>query len=114
MQALDLDCLLVTTLEEISWLLNLKASGFHEFDPTFDSCCLLTKEDVKLFVRDDSYSDLQDLSTFNLGEIKNHVQMLEPRSKIGIDGQSCNYGFSQLFENHCDVKYLNGASFPVS
>ena len=43
MEQLHIDALYVNMLEEISWLLNMKATGQHEFDPLFNSALLLVK-----------------------------------------------------------------------
>lgn len=41
MQEAGIDTLFVGMLEEISWLLNVKATGQHDFDPLFNSALLI-------------------------------------------------------------------------
>jgi len=53
--------LYVNMLEEISWLLNVKATGIHEFDPIFNASLLLRTSEatiqVDLFVEDSHVSN---------------------------------------------------------
>ena len=59
MKEKEIDALFVNMLEEISWVLNVKAVGQHEFDPLFNSALLIVageeKDDTKLmlFLEDD-------------------------------------------------------------
>ena len=59
MKSLGVDALYINMLEEVSYLLNLKATGQHEFDPLFNSSLLLVSEDdsykLKLFIDDGLY-----------------------------------------------------------
>ena len=43
----QIEALFVNMLEEISWLLNVKAIGQHEFDPLFNSALLIIKANQK-------------------------------------------------------------------
>ena len=47
----DADCLLITALDEIAWLLNLRGSDI-EFNPVFFSYAILFKgnENLELFI----------------------------------------------------------------
>lgn len=47
----DADCLLITALDEIAWLLNLRGSDI-EFNPVFFSYAILYKgnENLELFI----------------------------------------------------------------
>ena len=60
MQGLGVDALYINMLEEISYLLNLKATGQHEFDPLFNSSLLLISTGdsykLKLFIDDSIFS----------------------------------------------------------
>jgi hypothetical protein len=58
--------LYIGKLESISWLLNLKATGIHEFDPLFNGCVLLDRSDHKnvtlhLFVQNELFDDAKEL-----------------------------------------------------
>ena len=60
MKELDISGLYVNMLEEVSWLLNLKATGQHEFDPLFNSSLLLINSgdnnyDLRLFIDDNIF-----------------------------------------------------------
>ena len=52
MEKQDVDSLFVSMLEEVSWLLNTKMTGQHEFDPLFNASLLYNKREnkVTLFV----------------------------------------------------------------
>jgi hypothetical protein len=43
----EMEYLYIGKLESISWLLNLKATGIHEFDPLFNGFVLLDRFDSK-------------------------------------------------------------------
>ena len=54
--------LYVNMLEEISWLLNVKATGQHEFDPMFNSALLIVsveEPELFLFIQDDQLAKAQ-------------------------------------------------------
>ena len=60
MKELGVSGLYVNMLEEVSWLLNLKATGQHEFDPLFNSSLLLIDSgdnnyDLRLFIDDNLF-----------------------------------------------------------
>ena len=51
MKDAKVDALFVGMLEEISWLLNVKATGQHEFDPLFNSALLImNKQEPHLYL----------------------------------------------------------------
>ena len=57
MEKVQVKALYISMIEEVSWLLNLKATGQHEFDPLFNASLLLIATDdktykLKLFVDD--------------------------------------------------------------
>ena len=56
MMKLNIETLYVSMPEEVSWLLNLKATGQHEFDPLFNSSLLLFRNasgyKIELFIDD--------------------------------------------------------------
>ena len=60
MKTLGIDALYINMLEEVSWLLSLKATGQHEFDPLINSSLLFVSTgdntyQLKLFIDDSLY-----------------------------------------------------------
>ena len=117
-------------LEEISWLLNIKATGQHEFDPLFNSALLIiapeTKKstEVKLFIEDDFLNksssffkglSFEPLTLSPMSQLGTMLKLLEPDLKIAIDGVSCSQlAFKSLSTKPGRVKELSGADAPVS
>lgn len=52
MDQIGVETLHVSMLEEVAWILNIRATGQHEFDPLFNSFLILRKQGNILFLED--------------------------------------------------------------
>lgn len=79
------DAILISSLDEIAWLLNVRASDI-EYNPLVISYLLVTKEDVRWFVRE-SYAEIYDALSEDLG-------------KIFVDPDSLNFHIFNLLDEN--------------
>ncbi|CAL4094121.1 unnamed protein product, partial [Meganyctiphanes norvegica] len=59
LKKLKADVLVITTLEEAAWLLNLRSKG-GSFTPVFDSFVIVTDEQVELYLKINNTSDIEN------------------------------------------------------
>ena len=91
------DVLLLTALDEIAWLLNLRGNDVA-YTPVFLAYMLLTLDDAQLFVHDRILSDeirqkleKAGISVSPYDGIENALQDIAGEKKIWIDSGSANY-----------------------
>ena len=65
----NLDAVLLTALDEIAWLLNVRGSDV-DYNPVVISYLLVTLEDVLWFVRKDGYLDPDEETEASFGEVE--------------------------------------------
>ena len=111
MKDAKVDALFVGMLEEISWLLNVKATGQHEFDPLFNSALLIiAKEEPKLhlFVQDNCLAkseaffaqpNLEELTVLPHSSVGTKLKsLIDESTSVGIDAISCSDLVSQSIQ----------------
>lgn len=92
----DCDAMLVTSLDEIAWLLNTRASDI-DFNPLVISYLLVTSDDVKWFVRE-NYNDI-------------FLVAAEFEGRIFADPDSLNYHLYSLMDK--DKLVLGPSPIPL-
>jgi Xaa-Pro aminopeptidase len=100
----DCDGILLTALDEIAWLLNVRASDI-EYNPLVISYLLVTQDDVCWYVLKDEVEDPESKATFSILEAEG-VRMLpyadidylpsELHGRLFVDAATLNY---QLYTN---------------
>ena len=74
MKELNVDSLVVTSLDEIAWLLNMRCRGDIPFGTVFFAYCLITLNSTKLFINlkriEDKCDELMTFKEYLLGEDK--------------------------------------------
>ena len=101
MQAQKADALLLTALDEIAWLLNLRGNDVHH-TPVFLAYMLLTKTEAVLCVQEKILSaEIRDklkkagVSTLPYEQIEELVCGLQTGQKLWVDGRRVNYRLLQ-------------------
>ena len=103
------DHLLLTDLMEIAWLFNLRGSDIL-YTPVFFSFTLLSQDDIRLYVMDESIKDrLAD--ALKGVEIRPYEQIYDDISCVSggslwLDSKSCNYALIRRVGN--DIKVIDG------
>ena len=77
------ECILLTALDEIAWVLNTRASDI-EYNPLVISYLIISSDDIKWFVRD-SYDDI-------------YLALSEIRGRIYSDPQTLNYHLFNIID----------------
>ncbi len=97
MQAEKADQLLVTALDEIAWLFNLRG-GDVAYTPVFLSYLLLTKEQIMLFAHKKIFSEqllekltLEGVTIKPYEEIEQAVSSMPAGTKVWLDSGTVNY-----------------------
>ena len=97
MQAEKADQLLVTALDEIAWLFNLRG-GDVAYTPVFLSYLLLTKEQIMLFAHKEIFSaqlleklTLEGVTIKPYEEIEQAVSSMPAGTKVWLDSGTVNY-----------------------
>ncbi|MDE6882399.1 MAG: aminopeptidase P family protein [Lachnospiraceae bacterium] len=97
MQAEKADQLLVTALDEIAWLFNLRG-GDVAYTPVFLSYLLLTKEQIMLFAHKEIFSEqllekltLEGVTIKPYEEIEQAVSSMPAGTKVWLDSGTVNY-----------------------
>ena len=97
------DVLLLTALDEIAWLLNLRGNDVA-YTPVFLAYMLLTLNDAQLFVHEQILSDeirrrleKAGISILPYDGIENALQDIAGGKKIWIDSGSANYRLANSF-----------------
>ena len=87
---------LVSTLDDIAWLLNLRGNDV-EFNPVFLSYLLLGKRKALLFIDEDKVSpelkarlDTDGVHLKAYGEVERYLRRLPDRSKVLVDPKTIN------------------------
>lgn len=97
------DCMLVTSLDEIAWLLNMRGTDIA-YNPVFFAYAILFPDyKIDLFIDSDKVKDaaLEYVQSINV-TLKNYVSidenlqhLAQAGTKIGVDTKKCN---SKLYE----------------
>lgn len=95
----SVDCLLITTLDDIAWLLNLRGTDI-EYNPVFFSYVVFypgSQATVDLYIDSSQIADVADylksirVTVYPYEEIeKNLKKLASEKKKIGIDKNQCN------------------------
>ena len=112
LQERDCDAILLTALDEIAWMLNVRASDI-EYNPLVISYLLITREEVLWYVLKEEVEDPDTRATFAALETEG-VRLLpyadidylasEFQGRLFVDGSTLNF---QLYDN------LTAASVPL-
>jgi len=112
MQKLKADLHLITTLDDIAWLLNLRGSDIS-FCPFFVSYCLVGTHDVSLFidpakvpdeVRNELESDHVRILPYD--QVESHLRNLEPGLRLYLAPERVNYALMKAIRD--GVQILEG------
>ncbi len=103
------DTLVISSLDEIAWLLNLRGSDV-EFNPVFISYVLLTKSDCTLFIVPDKISKEVDrhllqcgVKTANYNDIEKALADLRDGSRVLVDDKKLNHRLFSLLPDSVSV-----------
>ena len=100
------DHLVLSALDEIAWLLNLRGSDI-DFSPVFLSFMVIGRDAAVLFVQEgvvpaeilrDLEADGVKVSVYD--EIYDHIAQLPPENMVWMDGSSANYRLYKAAETH--------------
>lgn len=112
------DVLVLTSLEEIAWMLNLRGNDV-ECTPVFMSFMLITLESVTLYVQktalnEDIQSELkmQNIIIREYSDVYGALQKIKNKN-VWVDGNSANYNIIRIIRNNnkiidCFTPALNG------
>lgn len=100
---------LVTTLDDIAWILNLRGQDVHT-NPVNIAFLLMTAETVSLFVDNEKLTDdlkkeldLDGIDIYGYGEINSAVLKIKANETILIDPENTNYKLYQSIHKKCKV-----------
>ncbi len=109
MQEEKADYLLVTALDEIAWLFNLRG-GDIAYTPVFLSYLLLTKEQITLFVHEEIFAEELRVKLLQEGvdiqpydAIEESVRNLPAGKKIWLDGSVVNYRLTESIPESVEI-----------
>lgn len=100
--------MLVTMLDEIAWLLNLRGDDV-EYNPVFVSYLLLTDEDVTLFIRPQKLTaEVRDYLAACGVKVRGYEEVYDaltayPKSSILMQADRCNYKAYSCMGKQCRV-----------
>lgn len=103
MNALNVDYHLITTLDDIAWLLNLRGSDIS-FCPFFISYCVISSQNTNLFINPDKIPE------FIAGELAADNILLHPYESLSVYLENLPAGSSLLYSpdkvNHALVQSI--------
>lgn len=109
MQEEKADYLLVTALDEIAWLFNLRG-GDIAYTPVFLSYLLLTKEQITLFAHEEIFAEELRVKLSQEGvdirpydAIEESVRNLPAGKKIWLDGSVVNYRLTESIPESVEI-----------
>jgi Xaa-Pro aminopeptidase len=98
----SLDYLLLTALDDIAWVTNLRGTDVH-FNPVNVSYLLVGETQSVLFMDeekiDDSvsgYLDLHDIAIKSYSQTHVHLALFSDGKRIGIDPNQCNFNIAKI------------------
>lgn len=101
----DYDAVLLSSLDEIAWTLNARASDI-EFNPLIISYLLITEEDVFWFVLKDrvedpdsdrTFGEMEDIRLMRYDEVEETLGSLG-NLRLFVDGTTLNYELASMLE----------------
>ncbi|MBI9068512.1 MAG: aminopeptidase P family protein [Salinivirgaceae bacterium] len=102
-------CTLITALDEIAWVLNLRGNDI-EYNPVFSSFLFISLNETYLFVNENCVSDAirQMLKSVNVSvlpyaKIDSHLTELKPYSNILADKNALNFRLSKRIPKECKI-----------
>lgn len=99
----DADYLLVSRLEDVAWLYNLRGSDI-DYTPVFYSFALISQSEDRLYVMDQTYRAAQD-SVKAYEDIVSDLEQLHDCSVI-LDQDSASYSISKSFNKSVQKRFL--------
>ncbi len=103
------DAHVITMLDAIAWLFNLRGSDV-EFNPVFIAYAIVDKKNAYLFVREDKLNDKvrkhlgEEVQVYDYGAFKLHLQQIaQTCSAFMVDASATNHWIVSLIEKSCRV-----------
>lgn len=97
----DADYLLITSVDSVCWLFNIRASDI-EFSPVMLSYCIISKNTIWLFVHNHSVMNIKietdiAISVQDITSLPNVLNTIE--DKIAVDPTNCSIGLINLIKH---------------
>jgi Xaa-Pro aminopeptidase len=117
MKLAQTECFLLTALDEIAWLLNIRGNDVA-YNPVVLSYLMITSEQVTLYCFSESVSGILDYLQENQINIRDYysiyedVKQLKSDSKVLLDKNRVNYWFYKtLTDNGCTIVHQNNPTY---
>jgi Xaa-Pro aminopeptidase len=118
MHAEGCDVHLVTALDDVAWLFNIRGNDV-DYNPVVIAYAVVDKDDVHLFVDRKKlnkemlvYLTENSVAIHDYSEIDGYLKSLKPESRVLIDPDKTNMTLYQAIPNACSVK--KSATSPVA
>jgi Xaa-Pro aminopeptidase len=101
----DDEKLVLTALDEIAWLLNIRGTDI-KYCPVVKSYCIVSKQDVTLYVDNKKIDDkLKKYFEENLIMVKEYEEIYDVKDeKYLVDTESCNYHLYKVLKNVTEIE----------
>ena len=116
MKKKDAKALLLTSLDDIAWLLNMRGDDIA-YNPVVLSFCLITEQEVRLFIQKESLNEEQEMQFVKDGilldeylKVYDYIQTL-PAESIWLNDQKTSYALMENLPK--EVKLIKGMT-PVA
>ena len=105
----NIDVTLITALDEIAWVLNLRGNDVH-CNPVFVSFLLVSHQDVKLYIDEckltpevKSYLNDCEVKVYPYMEFYSDLEQNTNTNKVLVDPAYLNYAIYQDLSPHCEL-----------